>query len=453
VFAYDYDNQDLYYSTDFFQTWTACTGISLTGSNQVTAIRTANLWISDDAASGDGGVMPACVVLTNEGNMYYSFVDTSVGSPAATELASFSAMSDQLSDDSWYDMCVQYANPSMTSSGSQYIYCVSFSSVTDPVAVFHCRGSGAAVDKVTPFYSGSSDYSYYSVARNASGSARALFSGSISSGSEPFVTERYIDPDAYNMYTTDSQTGYVSSVATSVVGGLRYIVCDLMDGGSSTDAHSIVITLGQTSTVMSVDLFTPISETIRSVTHAVLDGYVVLGGTYEYVDDVWTYHPRRIRWTAPLTYNDLESSGSGSADLDGSGSILDFRPVNGRIVTFESTQIGSIAPRGYTTDPWEYDVIKENIRTISNPVVVDDVCYFIDDSGLLRATNGLSVDSPPFSFDLSEYDDFNADKPIWLTYSPEFEALAVYNPSDSNRYVYMIETESRQRYALPGRAG
>ena len=188
-------------------------------------------------------------------------------------------------------------------------------------------------------------------------------------------------------------------------------------------------------------MFEPLSDTIRSLSHSVLDGYVVLFGTREFqsTNNKWEYHPRRIRWSTPLTYNDFDSIGSGTADLDGSGALLDSRAVNGRIVTFESSAIGAVSPRGYSSDPWEYDRIKNDVRAISNPVVVDDVCYFINDSGLLQATNGISVDSPPFPFDLTEYDDFNSDIPVWLTYSPELESLAVYNPASTDRHVYLIE--------------
>jgi len=220
----------------------------------------------------------------------------------------------------------------------------------------------------------------------------------------------------------------------------------LEDTGSGTDHafQTAVSGQNQTTTSWHAAEFTPLSDIYRSLTHSVLDGYVMLLGTREYqsTNNTWEYYPRRIRWSTPLTYNDFSSSGSGTADLNGSGAILDSRTVNGRIITFESSAIGSIAPRGYATDPWEYDVIKSNIRAVSNPVVVDDMCYFIDDTGLLRATNGISVESPPFSFDLSEYDDFNADKPVWLTYAPELESLCIYNPSDDNQHIYFVETEA-----------
>lgn len=199
----------------------------------------------------------------------------------------------------------------------------------------------------------------------------------------------------------------------------------------------------QTTTSFQSAVFEPLSDEYRALSHSILDGYVVLLGLREYSSSTnsWEYFPRRIRWSVPLTYNDFSSAGSGAADLEGSGALLDSRSVNGRIVTFESSQIGAISPRGYASDPWEYDIIKQNIRAISNPVVVDDLCYFVDDSGLLRVTNGITVESPPFSFDLTEYDDFNSDQPVWLTYAPELEALVIFNPSDANRYIYIVETE------------
>lgn len=194
-------------------------------------------------------------------------------------------------------------------------------------------------------------------------------------------------------------------------------------------------------TTWSIDLFTPLSILYRSTSFTVLDGYVMLLGTREWNAGTssWDYHPRRIRWTSPGTYNDFASTGSGTADLMGSGSILDGRAVNGRIVTFETAAIGSISPRGDTTDPWEYDIIKENIRSISNPVVVEDLCYFVDDQGLLRTTNGITVNSPEFSFDLTEYDDYNADIPIQVSYAADIESLEIYNPNGDDQVVYVVD--------------
>lgn len=273
---------------------------------------------------------------------------------------------------------------------------------------------------------------------------------------ESFPIVAFINgPNTYVGYLKVYTTGNVypfsigSAPGSARPQGLAYYditkeyVCKLGESEASSPT-TLFLSEGTPITSWSLQSFAPLSNEIRAVTHSVLDGYVVLMNVREYDSDenVWDHYPRRIKWTAPLTYNDFSSSGSGTANLNGTGSILDSRTVNGRIVTFESAGIGAISPRGYTDDPWEYDQIKQNIRTISNPVVVDDSCYFIDDSGLLRMTNGITVEEPPFSLDLTQYDDFNADKPIWLVYSPELESLMVYNPSDSNRYVYVIEPGS-----------
>jgi len=141
----------------------------------------------------------------------------------------------------------------------------------------------------------------------------------------------------------------------------------------------------------------------------------------------WEYHPRRIRWTAPKTYDDFEGVGSGTGDASGDGAFLDSRPVNGRIVVFETSAITSIVPRGDVFDPWDFDTIRSGVKLLSNPVVVDDKCYFIATDGLLWETNGIDAKESGSSYDATLYDDFNEEGPVFLDYSVELNSLLVYH--------------------------
>ena len=121
---------------------------------------------------------------------------------------------------------------------------------------------------------------------------------------------------------------------------------------------------------------------------------------------------------------------------------MDSRPVNGRIVAFESNRISAIVPRGDVEDPWDYDVVKEDFRILSNPVTVDDLCYVIATDGLLYATDGIEVSEVGSSFDATKFDDFTENKPIQLEYSRAFNALIAYyfDSSASSHYAYFIST-------------
>jgi len=192
--------------------------------------------------------------------------------------------------------------------------------------------------------------------------------------------------------------------------------------------------------------FVPLSDIYRASTFSVLDGYTVLLGTREYDEDAgtWTYYPRRIRWSVPATYNDFTgidgAVGYGTGDLNGEGSLIESRPVNGRIVTFETNRVGAVVPRGDVDDPWDYDVIKEDFRMLSNPITVDDLCYIIATDGLLYATDGIEVTEVGSSFDATKFDDFSEIKPISLDYSRQLNALIIYyfDTSASVNYAYLV---------------
>jgi hypothetical protein len=180
-----------------------------------------------------------------------------------------------------------------------------------------------------------------------------------------------------------------------------------------------------------LDKFQPASKVYRSNSVAVLDGYTVLIGTREFEGTgdakVWNYYPRRVRWSVAGSPVDFTSTGSGNGDLRGAGSLVRGVPVNGRIVIFETVAVGALVPRGDSSDPWDYDIIDENFSFLSNPVVVDDVCYVVSTDGLLYQTDGISsMQEVGASFDLTQFSDFDEKSPVWLTYSRKMNALLCY---------------------------
>jgi hypothetical protein len=154
----------------------------------------------------------------------------------------------------------------------------------------------------------------------------------------------------------------------------------------------------------------------------------------------WKYWPRRFRWSVPQTYNDFDGVGSGTADANGEGAFLDARTVNGRVVVFESNAISTIVPRGDVSDPWDYEPIKASVRNLSNPVVIDDACYFIASDGLLWQTDAINVKETGSAFDITSFDDFDEKQPVILDYSSALNSLLVYYFSDTatTYKLYMI---------------
>lgn len=186
------------------------------------------------------------------------------------------------------------------------------------------------------------------------------------------------------------------------------------------------------------DDFDPVSKDYRANAFAVLNAYLVLMSTREY-DSGWEFHPRRIRWSAPgdiLDFDEAADTGAGVADLEGSGIIKDARTVNNRIVTFETNVIGAIIPRGYVDDPFQYEVLAEGVRTMSNPVVVKDTCYFVAQDGLLWQTNGIVCQDSGSGLDLTKFDDFDEVQPIWMGYSADTTSVYIYRYiANSSSYI------------------
>ena len=202
----------------------------------------------------------------------------------------------------------------------------------------------------------------------------------------------------------------------------------------------------------SFDPFANISDVYRSSSFSVLDGYVIMVGMLEHDTGVWYYYPRKVRWTVPGTYSNFTDYGSGAATFPGNGILLDCRTVNHRMVIFESNQISVLSPTGYVSSPFAYEVIADNLYTISNPVVVDKFLYFVANNGLLYKSDGVAVTPLGNAFDISKFDDFAEDGPVWLDYSGSTKCLMVFNKAQlPPYYMFMISlaTGSVSRVELP----
>lgn len=241
---------------------------------------------------------------------------------------------------------------------------------------------------------------------------------------------------------------------SNIVSDFSTIAYALYDGGAEYLRHMVISRYD--NYFWDVDLFAPLSDIYRASSFIVLEGYVILLGTREWEEDKWVYYPRRARFTSPGTYDDFESTGSGFADAPGEGAFLDGRPVNGRGVVFETNRVSAIVPRGDITDPFDYDVIKEDFSIISNPVVVDDKCYVIGDDGLLYGTDGVNLSELGSSFDLTKFDDFNEKKPVYLNYSRLFKCLTIYQydmtKTEHSFYLVSLDNGTVSRIIVPKRA-
>ena len=190
--------------------------------------------------------------------------------------------------------------------------------------------------------------------------------------------------------------------------------------------------------------FDPLSEDYRGSSFCVLSGYVLLVGTTEWnsTTSEWDYYQRRIRWTAPNTYNDFSGVGSGVADLPGDGKILDIRRLGTQAVLFETNRLGLISPYGDASNPWQYTPLDDSVPTISNPVVAKESCYYVAADGLIYTVSpGGVLDSMNTPFDLTKFDDWDDTGPVWMDYSQKLQALLIFKPS-SPYYVHIVELDS-----------
>lgn len=202
--------------------------------------------------------------------------------------------------------------------------------------------------------------------------------------------------------------------------------------------------------------FAPLSETYRSHVFAVVDGYVILFGTYEWdsTRGRWFWNKRRIRWTAPMTYNDFTTAGqAGTAEALGDGDFVDARTVGHIVVIWETNCISTLSQTGVLEDPWNYmRGVKTGNRIISNPIVVNDMAYWVASDGMLYATNGVSVESVTGPLDVTPYGDLDDSGPIWVRHDETSGCLIIMKPAASGEqiaYMYNIEGQCLTEITLP----
>ena len=244
---------------------------------------------------------------------------------------------------------------------------------------------------------------------------------------------------------------------TNPVTSIGYNVSVLFDGGANY--VRALVTERFNYYYWTVDKFVPLSDIYRASTFSVIEGYVGLFSTLEYEKQEdgtydWVSYPRRFRWTAPATYNDFDAEfGAGLADAPGEGKFLDSRPVNGRIVAFETNKVSAVVPRGDLDDPFEYEVIQEDFRILSNPLKVNDIVYVVGSDGLIYGTDGINVKEAGFAYDATKYEDYQEKKPIALDYSRATNSLIAfyYDSTADNQEVTFISLSggSVTRCVLP----
>jgi hypothetical protein len=397
VYMYDTDladnSNDVLYSDDNGVTWTYTADAMGAGALSVP-------WVS---AIYDGTQF---VVLGDEGEVYWStdgissYSNDTIGSTSATDLV--------------YD-----------SNNSIYVACA-------PDASGECYSSSDRATWTKRSWTGNTMYHAHVV---VAGTTVLTGDGGSAASSTNGTSWTAINANTSDQWKTLGAafvqlygTGYYSS---------KNVFFGAHQNGASPNNQPYINGYNTTATVSwSFGDFAPVSSLYRANAFSVLHTYLVLMSTREY-DSGWTFHPRRIRWSAPGDVSDFSGTGSGTADLEGSGVILDSRAVNNRIITFETNVIGALSPRGYTDDPWEYEVISEGTRTLSNPEVVGDVCFFIAQDGLLWSTNGVTCQESGSSFDLTKFDDFDETKPIWLSYSSKSNSLYAFR-EESPYTVFVI---------------
>lgn len=206
---------------------------------------------------------------------------------------------------------------------------------------------------------------------------------------------------------------------------------------------------------LPLNKFEPLSEDYRASAFAVVDGYVVLFGTYEWNSELtrWEWNKRRIRWTAPGTFNDFETEEqAGFADCFGEGDFCDARTVGHAVIVWETNRICILSQTGVTEAPWEYRAIHEKNRILSNPLVVNDVAYWVASDGMLYACNGQTVEPLASPFDLSLYNDSTDYYPVWLVHDDTSGSIVIMlqqSSGDTLIYFYQADLQCLTETLLP----
>jgi len=254
-------------------------------------------------------------------------------------------------------------------------------------------------------------------------------------------------------YTTPSQGGTFYGISWD--GEKLYIAGAELQ--VYTNAFTFTAGTNLDSTLM--EKFTPLSDLYRANVFATVDGYVILFGTYEFNSTTgeWEWQRRRLRWTAPGTYDDFATTGqAGSAEVYGEGNFVDARTLGHNVIVWESSNVAVISQTGVLEAPWEYRVIDWSNRIISNPIVVNGLAYWIEASGMLYQSNGDEVSAVPCGFDLTAWSDYDSASPVWLAYDETSGCIVIFQPVTSGTpvaYFYSPAMDVLTEVTIPKAAG
>ena len=193
-------------------------------------------------------------------------------------------------------------------------------------------------------------------------------------------------------------------------------------------------------TVATSTKFTPLSSGYRSQAFCKIDLYIILLGTSEYSGGIYVLYPRRLRYTVPDTYNDFSGDGSGYNDLPGTGFLMDARTLQDIVVIAESGGISILTTTGDSVNPFNYRMIKEGCRTISNLCMAGGLVFFIREDGRLMSTDGVQVVEASPAFDFSQHEELNDGLPVQLVYNRHLDSLQCFkhNPDATEHKCYNI---------------
>jgi hypothetical protein len=199
------------------------------------------------------------------------------------------------------------------------------------------------------------------------------------------------------------------------------------------DASTTVYRVSGDPATRSTDIadFRPVSTDIRAQAFSVSGAYLTMFGTLEYDKGAYTYNPRRMRWPVPGTTTDFTGVGSGFKELPGFGACLDARSIGTAVMLFESDRISVLKQKASLNDPFSYQVLRENVRTVSNAIVTKSRIFFVGQDGLLWVVSPSTIQQLG-EFDLTEFeDDWDDSEPVQLSYSTAYQSLVVYVPNSA----------------------
>lgn len=230
-------------------------------------------------------------------------------------------------------------------------------------------------------------------------------------------------------YTDPTSLGSTLGLLTQKYSSVQHLSDDSFWMGSTQGFVRIIAGIQKSTTITNTEYVYWAGLGFRCNFFMILNGSVLEFGTRESSGGVWTYYPRRIRWTSPGTYSDFFGFGSGTQDFPGFGAFLTGASLENLGVIFEAGGIGVVNSTG-NSDPewgpiWEYRQIKPGLVTVSNLVKQDGKLFFVGNTGLLYATNGIEVKELGSQFDLSKFTEFPPTTPVQMVFSPATRQLLI----------------------------